>query len=945
MSVFQAMLRLLADSPNPDAALNMLERFVSLDHYDLVRSLERHPQLLHYALALFGNSQYLGETLIQNPDLLQGFVREGALGRMQSAEEFAGSFARFSSRSFETDTSRLLARFKRREYVRIVLRDILGIATLAETTAEISALTDVLIEEALRISESSLHRRYGIAEHYDAEGRLVPTRFAVLSLGKLGGSELNYSSDIDLLFIFEGGRDAEAMPIAGREFFVRLAQELTDILGRVTSEGPLFRIDLRLRPRGTEGELAVQFERCLYYYGEVAHDWELQALIKVRHSAGDQALARQFIRRVQPFVYRGEINFPAIETALNSLDKMKKRSRRGLAGRIADTAVDVKIDRGGIRDIEFLVQCLQRVYGGAEPWLRSGGTLFSMQKLHDKGHLSGADFHVLSTSYTFLRQVEHRLQIWLGQQTHTLPADPQRLRSIYRSLSPGTLDRDPLALVRVVREHMDSVAAIYERIIHQQQSVQERVSAAPPEVHVQVVRHWAEQTDSQILNRLAVDCPELYAAASALPLGSMTRRNLFRVLSATAGEDDRYQSLLKNAELLRRAIPSLASSSLITDILVRHPEDLCELANAGLSPAAHETATGTAEGTAARADDPAALGDGRSQSEVMADLRTTFRRRMVRSCMRDCLRPRPVWDSLAELTAAAEAAIRNAFQAVDAPEDCAVFALGRLGTAEFDVLSDADLMLVHGDSVPSDRAAAAAAGLLRLLGSYTGEGIVFTVDMRLRPHGTQGELATSASELARYLQNEGQPWEALSYTKLRLIAGSAELAAVVDQSVRRFHRRFAADLFGGDASFRRQLWEMRQRLEESVGRERNFKKGWGGFYDIDFIASGLAVEHGVSSAASSIMARLRALRDAGLLSEDDCGCLCYYAEFLRALEHSLRLVHGSARGSLPSSEPDLQAITRLMESSLGRGLPGKLPDALAEALTTIRTAFQHIFRV
>ena len=139
---------------------------------------------------------------------------------------------------------------------------------------------------------------------------------------------------------------------------------------------------------------------------------------------------------------------------------------------------------------------------------------------------------------------------------------------------------------------------------------------------------------------------------------------------------------------------------------------------------------------------------------------------------------------------------------------------------------------------------------------------------------------------------------------------------------------------------------MRQRLEESVGRERNFKKGWGGFYDIDFIASGLAVEHGVSSAASSIVARLHALRDAGLLSEDDCGCLCYYAEFLRALEHSLRLVHGSARGSLPSSEPDLRAITRLMESSLGRELPGKLPDALAEALTShtnrLSTHFQGV---
>ena len=283
--------------------------------------------MLHYALALFASSQYLGETLIQNPDLLPGLLREDSLGRVQSAEDFAGAFARFRSRSFEADTSLLLAHFKRREYVRIVLRDILGIATLAEITAEISALTDVLIEEALRVCESNLRARYGTPQHYDAENRLVPTRFTVLSLGKLGGNELNYSSDVDLLYIFEDGRDAETTSISGREFFIRLAQELTDVLGRITAEGPAFRIDLRLRPRGSEGELAIQLGRALQYYGEVAHDWELQALIKVRHTAGDQQLARRFIRQVQPFVYRGEINFRAIETALESLHKIKKHPR------------------------------------------------------------------------------------------------------------------------------------------------------------------------------------------------------------------------------------------------------------------------------------------------------------------------------------------------------------------------------------------------------------------------------------------------------------------------------------------------------------------------------------------------------------------------------------------------------------------------------------------
>jgi glutamate-ammonia-ligase adenylyltransferase len=491
---------------------------------------------------------------------------------------------------------------------------------------------------------------------------------------------------------------------------------------------------------------------------------------------------------------------------------------------------------------------------------------------------------------------------------------------------------------------MQSVAAIYQRTINQQQTVQEKVSAAPPEAHVRVARHWAEQTDSQILARLAVDSPELSAIASALPLGSVARRNVFRVLSATAGEDERYAGLLRNAELLREAIPVLATSSLVTDILVRHPEDLSELAHARPSPSEDEGANGSQGATAAELETPEITGAEEStQSAVMAQLRRSYRRSVLRSCMRDCLSPRPVWDSLAELTGAAEAAIGNAFNAMGAPDGCAVLALGRLGTAEFDVLSDADLLFVYGDSVASEQAAAAAAALLTLLGSYTSDGIVFTVDMRLRPHGNQGELATSISQLARYFQTEAQPWEALTYTKLRHIAGSAEIAAEVAELVLRFHRRFSADLFGGELWFHQQLREMRTRLEDSVGRERNFKQGWGGFYDIDFIVGGLSIEHGLAVAACDIIARLTALRRAGLLAEQDFSSLCHYAWFLRALEHWLRVVYGAARSSLPSSTPDLQAVSRLMQP--GRELPEMLPDSLNEALRAIRTIFERIFSV
>ena len=356
----------------------------------------------------------------------------------------------------------------------------------------------------------------------------------------------------------------------------------------------------------------------------------------------------------------------------------------------------------------------------------------------------------------------------MGQQTHTLPADEWQLRAIQRSLVAETPDREPRPLVELVREHMESVAVIYERIIHQQQSVQRTAAALPAEEHFVVARHWAEQSDAQIMARLAIDSPGLFVTASGLPTGSLAGRNFFRVISAAIGEDGRYAALLKDPFLLERAVPVLADSRLVTDSLVRHPEDIAEMAYVRSAPElapikpALDNAAGMASPAIQSVPDSAtanAASPPRSpsaQSEVMSELRSQYRRHMLRSCLRDFLHPQPVWQSLRELTTAAEAAIRIALAASNAPENLAVFGLGRLGTSEFDVLSDADLLVVRGDDVPLERAAAAATSIITLLNSYTSDGIVFTVDLRLRPHGRHGELTTSPSRLAQYFRQRSR---------------------------------------------------------------------------------------------------------------------------------------------------------------------------------------------
>src|SRR5581483_6236922 len=228
---------------------------------------------------------------------------------------------------------------------------------------------------------------------------------------KLGGNELNYSSDIDLLFLYShngetsGGSERDSI-ISNKEYFVRLAHAITRTITQSTPHGEVFRVDLRLRPEGDMGDMAISLKSAQEYYEHRARDWELQMLIKARNSAGDSRLTRELMRSVEPYIYASPGDFAAVESILMSREKISRRLRES-----GSAAIDVKRHRGGIRDIEFVVQCLQRLYGGKDPWVRSGGTLFALRKLNDKGWLSDADFASLTASYEFLRKVEHRIQL------------------------------------------------------------------------------------------------------------------------------------------------------------------------------------------------------------------------------------------------------------------------------------------------------------------------------------------------------------------------------------------------------------------------------------------------------------------------------------------------------------------------------------------------------
>ena len=918
-----ALASLLAETPDPDQALNLVEQLITGSSDELIALLDRERVLLHYAVAVFGHSFWLGEALIHNPDIFYSLQRDKNLERSLSHEDFRENFARFRSRSVETEMSVLLARFKKREYVRIMLRDVLGIATLAETASEISAISDVILEEALHEAEARMRRRFGSPQYQDSHGRLTDARFAVLSLGKLGGSELNYSSDVDLLYIF--GDHQSAVEISLREYFIRQAQTLTEILSRTTAEGAVFRIDLRLRPQGNEGELAVGLRHALNYYAQVAADWELQALIKVRHSAGDLSLAREFIRGVQRQVYTEDINFEAIETAINSREKIGARRRRLVAVRKTAEGPDVKLDRGGIRDIEFLVQCLQRVYGGGESWLRSGGTLFSLQKLHDKGHISGKEFHELTIAYEFLRKVEHRLQLQRGQQVHRVPLETAQLQVLDRAARREPREEGVNQFLFTLNSRMARVAQIYDRIIHSHRRREKARAENPVPDRPAAVRNKALD---QLLDRVASESPALREAAAADELSLHARRNLERFLSSAATSPERYAALRESPAVLAKAKILFGASDYLTDLLVRHPDAIRVLEQL--------------PGSSGRVlpEDPqdifAHIQHDSELNEAMAGLRRSYRRWALAVGAQDVLSPRPVFVSLEESSRLADNAIRCALRIAGGEQALAVFALGRLGTTEFDIASDADLLFVRSPETDEAQARTVAEKLVHTLAAYTKEGMIFAVDARLRPRGAEGELVATPSQIERYLLHEAQPWEALTYSKLRFVAGREDLAEIALPLVRRHCIEIASR-----PGFVQAVVEMRARLEKSNRYPNSFKLARGGFYDIDFIASYIMLHHAVLHDGTTID-RLEHVSRRARLDPATCEKLRTAALLYRTTDHVIRLVTGRARPELPASEFPLHVTQALVDQILGRAKSGDLQSELRATEEDVRQIFLEI---
>jgi len=968
-SVMVPLASLLMPSPDPDGALNLLDRYVQTCPSEVLGAIARTPTALTYLVAVFGYSTFLAETLLAEPALAVQFARDRNFTKLKSQEDLLQDFARFTTTNPDPWLSSQLARFKRRNYLRIALKDMLGLSTLGETTLELSSLADVVIANALSFSDQELSKRYGRPQFRDPQGRIARSGFSVVSLGKLGGNELNYSSDIDLLFLYfrdgetSGGAERSSI-IANKEYFVRLAHAVTRTVTQTTPHGQVFRVDLRLRPEGEQGDLAISLKSALEYYRHRARDWELQMLIKARHSAGDGRLTRDFLSGAEPYVYGAATDFAAVESVLWAREKTSPRLRENRGA-----AIDVKRHRGGIRDIEFLTQCLQRLYGRDDPWVRSGGTLHALRKLNDKGQLGDQEFADLTTSYEFLRQVEHCVQLDRGQQTHRLPADAAALDRLARRVSPDGAGRGfhpGPALLDQLQRTFDRVDEIYQRVIHPRAGAVSRAVFGlqpPPALPADQGFHSYEAT----LRFLDVQAPELAAEVRDASLTERARPDAARLFAALLGTSERFALARQRPQELRRALEVMATSDHLAELLIRHPEDWLALDSVGSPGSGHVNITAEARPAPAdqmeipldhapRVSPPEpflwATEGSLGLRQQMALLRKQYRAGVMALGARDVTGFDPVFASLTRWSALASQAVTTALRVAAGPQapvgpetqmPLAVLGLGRLGLQEFDLGSDADLVFIAPARASRDDIARwthFAEKTIDVLSSYTSDGTVFAVDTRLRPRGQEGELVVTEDALLSYVAKDAQVWEALTYLKACPVAGNRELGA---QAVQRLVLG-VFDRFAGYPQLEAELHEMRRRLEREVMvPPSNTKTAPGGYYDVDFAVSYLRLRHRVElPAGANSPEQIAALRGRDLIGAEDARTLAEGAAFLRSVDHAIRLVTGRTADGLPEHVGHAEAVDDLTRRWKLAVEGQSLAECLRETQHEVRYAYRRL---
>ncbi|HET7844702.1 MAG TPA: bifunctional [glutamate--ammonia ligase]-adenylyl-L-tyrosine phosphorylase/[glutamate--ammonia-ligase] adenylyltransferase, partial [Xanthomonadales bacterium] len=811
-------------------------------------------------------------------------------------------------------------RHRRRESVRIVVRDVLGIDGVDDTLRATSSLADACLVAALDWLTPRFEARFGVPRNAAGE----PQRLVVVAMGKLGGNELNFSSDVDLVFAFpEAGQCDGPRGLANEDFFARLGQRLIQWLGDVTADGFAYRVDMRLRPFGAAGRLALSFAAMEQYYQRDGRDWERYAWIKARIAAGDAAAGARLLESLRPFVFRRYLDF----TAIDGLRAMK----RLIDGEVArqELAQHLKLGPGGIREVEFMVQLVQLVRGGREPALRVASLLPALAAAEQAGHFDAATAAMLRDAYRFLRRVENRVQMLRDEQAHVLPDDPPTRLRIAVALGHA----DATALDAALDAHRASVAAAFAATLapragaprvrdgNVQRLWAAAVAGEAPDDAPFAPEAWAELAafargpavralDSRARQRLEQLMPLLLDSALEQPESDAALARLVRLLQAIAGRPS-YLALLDESPATREQLAALfARSAWLAERVTAHPLLLDDLldprAERGLPDAAALSAA--AEALFAAADD-----DPEHRLDALHEFRQAALLRIALAWLDGHCGADDVARALANVADLVVArvlalALADAHAQHGRPGGrdggLVVLGYGSAGGAELGFNSDLDLVFVYDDALgaaTTDGArpvegsrcfARAAQRVVHWLTTATRAGRLYDVDMRLRPDGAKGLLVASATAFADYQAQRAWLWEHQALVRMRVLAGDPALAAQVEgaRAGTLARRRDPAELLR-EVPKMRERW--RSELDRSVPGRFDLKQGRGGLVDIEFLVQALVLRDAAHAPSLAWHTRTRALlaalADADALPREAADALAAAHEWLLARAHDCAL--------------------------------------------------------
>jgi glutamate-ammonia-ligase adenylyltransferase len=827
-------------------------------------------------LHLISISSICAARLVRHPEILLWLCRPEICSAARAHGEMLAELHAPTVDSISSDNFRALRFWKGKEMLRIALREVAAVAPLEETTLELSVLAEICLREVYQHWKAELGSRRGRPE----------TDFAILGLGKLGGRELNHSSDIDVIFLY--GEEGQVSPnLTNHEWFNLLGSKIVETFATPSPAGALFRIDLRLRPEGTTGPLARSFESMENYYAGFGETWERLALIKARGICGSRELAYEFLRQHQPFIY------PKSPTPdlLDEIAAIKRRIERDIVG-YENIGRNVKLGAGGIREIEFVVQALQLLHGARHAFLQETSTLKALPVLAELELIPHQEARALESAYRFLRRVEHRLQIEAERQVHTIPEEGESLDRLARSL--GFISHKDFS--SALREHMQEVRSIFRRIISSPAPGTESLAES---LHI----FRDEKAAAKSLADLAKGTGGLHVAARTRQVLRNLRPLLFRWLARAADPDVAlnqfirfveayglrsmlFELLVVNPKLLELLVKTFDASRYAGDLLIRRPQLLEEITRGGMLDREVSIAQHLKRLEALKIT-PASL-----------DLLRVYRQtQLLRILLRDILHLTDLTTLFAEQSALAEACLIFVNRVRGDENDVTIIALGKFGGSEIGYGADLDVLFVGEDI-------RAAQHLVVAMAQPTAEGSIATLDARLRPEGEKGNLACSLTAYEAYYETRAQLWEVQALTRARPLAGPLQDQFM--ELARRVWRKAAQrnDLY-------LQIDGMLGRIRHERGSAADvldFKTGTGGVIEAEFLVQALQMRAGIWNPQT--MGALRELTTQGLLREEDATLMEDSYKFLRLIESALRRWENKSVSSLPADETEQRKLAK-----------------------------------